>query len=77
MIYLFFLRKTILFETLKFPSWHQFSIDFGIGSDVGRVLEVNTASKRSKIEPKTAEDGLKLETPLGERSDQDESTWIA
>ena len=52
-------------------------MDFGIGSDVGRVLEVKTASRRSKNEPKTAEDGLKLETPLGERSDQDESTWIA
>ena len=68
MIYLFFQRKTILFETLKFPSWHQFSIDFGIGSDVGRVLEVKMASRRSKNEPKTAEDGLKLETPLGLKS---------
>ena len=43
----------------------------------GRVLEVKTASRRSKNEPKTAEDGFKLETPLGERSDQDESTWVA
>ena len=52
-------------------------MDFGIGSDVGRVLEVETLQDAPKNEPKTAEDGLKLETPLGERSDQDESTWIA
>ena len=74
---LFFPRKTILFETLKFPSWHQFSIDFGIGSDVWEGSGGQDGFKTLQNEPKTADDGLKLETPLGERSDQDESTWIA